>query len=315
MEVEKVILIKDKLLIGEFSKKTGISKRMLRHYDELGLLKPEHISDENNYRYYHQNQMSQVNIINILKSFGFHLHEIKKILDNSVDMPSFLGMLSEKEAEIRIKIDIDIYNLAQIEKFISTFKKSENQVLTVLEGQEKERRTGDKMKEIIVENPINLLQEMDDFYARQKKLIEKHNNEPYFYYVTFDIDRFLMVNETCGFEVGDQVIAKTFELIKNNISKFQSLETGIYARTGGDEISLFMTAVTKNEIIGTIKQCIDDVSQFDFSKIGCHVDITISAGIAKLKSDSNIRAFRHESIKALMSSKHRERASYQLIEN
>ncbi|MFQ8582560.1 MAG: MerR family DNA-binding transcriptional regulator [Holdemania massiliensis] len=38
--------------IGEFSKLTQISIRMLRYYDEMGLLKPATIDPTNGYRMY-----------------------------------------------------------------------------------------------------------------------------------------------------------------------------------------------------------------------------------------------------------------------
>lgn len=40
------------LKIGDFSKLAQISIRMLRHYDELGLLTPEHVDAFTGYRYY-----------------------------------------------------------------------------------------------------------------------------------------------------------------------------------------------------------------------------------------------------------------------
>jgi len=43
------------LRIGEFSKLSRISIRMLRHYDEMGLLKPIHIGPDSGYRYCGEN--------------------------------------------------------------------------------------------------------------------------------------------------------------------------------------------------------------------------------------------------------------------
>ena len=40
------------LKIGEFSKLSRVSVRMLRHYDEIGLLKPIEIDRFTDYRYY-----------------------------------------------------------------------------------------------------------------------------------------------------------------------------------------------------------------------------------------------------------------------
>ena len=40
------------LKIGEFSKLSRVSVRMLRHYDEIGLLKPAETDRFTDYRYY-----------------------------------------------------------------------------------------------------------------------------------------------------------------------------------------------------------------------------------------------------------------------
>ncbi|MEE1041293.1 MAG: MerR family DNA-binding transcriptional regulator, partial [Lachnospiraceae bacterium] len=44
------------LKIGEFSKLSRVSVRMLRHYDEIGLLKPAEIDRFTDYRYYREDQ-------------------------------------------------------------------------------------------------------------------------------------------------------------------------------------------------------------------------------------------------------------------
>ncbi len=44
-------------LIGEFSERSGISKRMLRHYDKLDLFSPIALNEENGYRHYCEDQM------------------------------------------------------------------------------------------------------------------------------------------------------------------------------------------------------------------------------------------------------------------
>lgn len=45
------------LKIGDFSKLSRVSIRMLRHYDEIGLLKPVWIDPESGYRYYAPEQL------------------------------------------------------------------------------------------------------------------------------------------------------------------------------------------------------------------------------------------------------------------
>ncbi len=66
------------LKIGAFSKKTGVSIRTLRYYDEIDLFKPSEIDLFTSYRYYTDEQIEDLNIINKLKSLGFTLDEIKE---------------------------------------------------------------------------------------------------------------------------------------------------------------------------------------------------------------------------------------------
>ncbi len=61
------------LKIGEFSKLSRVSVRMLRHYDEIGLLKPAEIDDFTDYRYYRDDQLPAMGRITALKDMGFPL--------------------------------------------------------------------------------------------------------------------------------------------------------------------------------------------------------------------------------------------------
>ena len=47
--------------IGEFSKLTQVSTRMLRYYDETGLLKPAKVDSLTGYRMYSAEQISTLN--------------------------------------------------------------------------------------------------------------------------------------------------------------------------------------------------------------------------------------------------------------
>ena len=68
------------LTIGDFSRLSRVTPRMLRHYDALGLLRPEAVGD-NGYRYYRQDQLSDLVRIRWLKDYGFSLGEIGPLLE------------------------------------------------------------------------------------------------------------------------------------------------------------------------------------------------------------------------------------------
>lgn len=69
------------LTIGEFSRIGHISARMLRHYDQIGLLRPMKIGEENGYRYYEEAQLAVLAKIEKLKGYGFQLAEISALLE------------------------------------------------------------------------------------------------------------------------------------------------------------------------------------------------------------------------------------------
>ena len=68
------------LKIGEFSRLSRISVRMLRHYDEIGLLAPDTVDTETGYRYYSEEQLAAAGRITALREMDFSLAAIGEIL-------------------------------------------------------------------------------------------------------------------------------------------------------------------------------------------------------------------------------------------
>lgn len=67
--------------VKEVSQLTGISIRTLRYYDEIGLLKPIRIS-ENQYRLYDDKALEKLQEIMFFKEMDIPLETIKKLLEN-----------------------------------------------------------------------------------------------------------------------------------------------------------------------------------------------------------------------------------------
>ncbi|MEG0386079.1 MAG: MerR family transcriptional regulator [Solibacillus sp.] len=68
------------MLINELAKLSGVSKRALRYYDEIGLLIPSEIG-ANGYRYYSDADIDRLQQILFYRELDFKLEEIKEILD------------------------------------------------------------------------------------------------------------------------------------------------------------------------------------------------------------------------------------------
>ncbi|MEM8861733.1 MAG: MerR family transcriptional regulator [Chloroflexota bacterium] len=102
-------------LSGEFSKISRVSKRLLHYYDDIGLLKPAHIDEENGYRYYSAKQLPDLNRILALKDLGLTLEQIKKLLDAELSDDEIQGMLLLKKAETEQAVFEETQRLKRIE--------------------------------------------------------------------------------------------------------------------------------------------------------------------------------------------------------
>lgn len=101
--------------IGDFSKLGQVSVRMLRHYDQLGLLKPDHIDKFTGYRYYTAGQLAHLNRIIFFKDLGFSLQQIKDLLSNNLPNDQLRGMLMMKQIELEREVQDSHARLARVE--------------------------------------------------------------------------------------------------------------------------------------------------------------------------------------------------------
>lgn len=68
--------------IGDFARFGRVSVRMLRHYDEIGLLPPATVDPSTGYRSYVADQLARLNRIVALKDLGFTLQQVAEIVDD-----------------------------------------------------------------------------------------------------------------------------------------------------------------------------------------------------------------------------------------
>lgn len=67
--------------IGIFSQITRVTVKTLRYYDDIDLLKPELVDEENGYRYYTSSQLPRLHKILALREMDFTIAEIKQVMD------------------------------------------------------------------------------------------------------------------------------------------------------------------------------------------------------------------------------------------
>ncbi len=101
--------------IGEFSQIARVSGRLLRYYDSIGLLRPQHIDAQTGYRYYSAGQLQQLNRILALKELGLSLDQVARMLDERVSAAEIRGMLALKKAELERSLSEEAARLRHIE--------------------------------------------------------------------------------------------------------------------------------------------------------------------------------------------------------
>ncbi len=111
------------LKIGDFSKLSRISIRMLRHYDEIGLLVPASIDDFTGYRYYSVAQLPAAERIQSLKDMGFGLSVIGEILQKYGDAEEMERFLELKRAELEEQVYTTRQRLQLLDNAIKKLRK------------------------------------------------------------------------------------------------------------------------------------------------------------------------------------------------
>jgi DNA-binding transcriptional MerR regulator len=101
--------------IGDFARHGRVSARMLRHYDAIGLLRPEHTDPFTGYRYYSAAQLARLNRLVALKDLGFTLQQVREILEDRVSTEELRGMLKLRQAELEESMAAAAARLAQVE--------------------------------------------------------------------------------------------------------------------------------------------------------------------------------------------------------
>lgn len=113
------------LKIGDFSKLSRVSIRMLRHYDEIGLLAPIRVDPDSGYRYYSEDQLPIVGRITALKDMGFGLSAIGEILPCYAQKQLVERHLRLKQAELQALSEQTAYRLRLLDTALQRLRKDD----------------------------------------------------------------------------------------------------------------------------------------------------------------------------------------------
>ncbi|MCI8646280.1 MAG: MerR family transcriptional regulator [Firmicutes bacterium] len=144
--------------IGKASKICDVSTRMLRYYEEIGLITPDRISEQNGYRYYTIATMRNVQAIRYLAAQGFSLEEIRQAL-TSDDLDMLQSFFIEKIEETKDTISYYHQRLDSLKGWCSL----------IIEGTEALRH------KVFSPHTNYIPRELYFFYERERPADEQHS--------------------------------------------------------------------------------------------------------------------------------------------
>lgn len=302
-------------LIGEFSERSGISKRMLRHYDKLDLFSPISLNEDNGYRYYSEAQLTELKKIQFLRDLGFTLTTTKELMGRPLDLSVFTEMLKDREVALTKDADDIKSSLLLIKRTLLYLEKqspsafpSIDQLLD-LEGSV--TMTIETQKKAVEKVDLKQLMNRDVFVERIEEILEKDQGDHY-HFLTLDIDHFMHVNDIDGYEVGDAVILNVFSIIIHEVraAMERASDEMLIARLGGDECSVFLKNAEHSKVLECVETIFSEVRSFDFEAIGCSRNVTISCGLTHGGKPVHVAQMKDDSIKALIEAKRNGKDQY-----
>jgi MerR family copper efflux transcriptional regulator len=115
--------------IGELAERTGLSLRTIRHYDEIGLLKPSGRTD-GGFRLYTQPDLERLLLIRRMKPLGFSLEDMVELLrimearaTSSEEDSEVAERLSQYLADARERRETLKDQLAKADEFVARLER------------------------------------------------------------------------------------------------------------------------------------------------------------------------------------------------
>lgn len=112
-------------------------------------------------------------------------------------------------------------------------------------------------------------------HSLERALLKRSKDERFVGVLFFDLDRFKIVNDSLGHEVGDQLLKAVGERLRN-----QARQYDLVSRLGGDEFTILMEDLTDPLEATVVASRVLEAMSIPFQLAGREVFVTTSIGIA-----------------------------------
>lgn len=286
--------------IGDFANMNNVTVRALRHYEEIGLLKPASIDDFTGYRYYEEGQSDEIKVINILKELGFSLAEIGELQKQSFSKDCLIDVMNRKYTQARIDIDRAGARSTGLQKIIEWIRAlPENEIISI-------RGIGN----MEMEDVMGMAAEETNMERFAEVLAKAGEEGKNISCLAMDIDRFKALNDKYGFKTGDAVLDAIARLAIEKLPGGEGLlwrNKSMLERRGGDEYIMTIDC-SPEEALSTAEAIRKNIYGEDFGYLGIDEKVTVSIGVANLDSKPlNAGELIHFAETALYLAKHKGR--------
>lgn len=157
--------------IGEVSRLFHVSVSILRHYDKIGLLKPEYTDEETGYRYYSTRQFECLNTIRYLRALDLPLEQISEFLQNR-DTDHIAELLRRQKEEVKRRMqELELIG-RKIDNRLDQLEDAASSKLDVIKIVEKpSRRVAAVKKKLTPKNYLDLEQSIRQLEAEEENTV------------------------------------------------------------------------------------------------------------------------------------------------
>lgn len=106
------------LKIGDFSRLGRVTIKTLRYWDEIGLLKPDFVNQDNGYRFYSPAKLAVVHQIQQMKELGLYLEDIADVLRKGREKNRWIGLLLSRKESLIEELQLCQTTITKIDQMI-----------------------------------------------------------------------------------------------------------------------------------------------------------------------------------------------------
>lgn len=106
-----------RLTVSELARASGMTAKARRHYDQLGLFRPDGVDEGNGYRWYAADRLPQARLIARLRGVGLPLEAVAECLGSGGDPDVVDGVLEQHRRRLESRLTRlrgDLHRLAHV---------------------------------------------------------------------------------------------------------------------------------------------------------------------------------------------------------